>query len=222
MSGYFQVDERRNRKMESEMIEALQTIADNIQAASQPGWVEFFTIGISLFSIVVSAVAIWYAVQIPKKIAERQNKIALFEKRYKIYRKIVCCHTFVYTLKLSKNVQEGRKGFLATFAEETLINVDSMQTTMGTSNNYILKVVMSAPKLVETLCQSKFLFADNPWIFEFTKKIVTAINDLVSSFLLESDEQFIQARKKFIDLMNDKMYDKVLDKVEKELQLKNI
>lgn len=81
MSGYIQVDERRNRKMESEMIQALQTIADNIQATSQPGVIEYLSICISLVSVLVSGVAIWFAVQVPQKIANRQDKIALYEKR---------------------------------------------------------------------------------------------------------------------------------------------
>ena len=32
-----------------------------------------------------SFVAIWFAIQVPKKIAEQQNKIALFEKRYAVF-----------------------------------------------------------------------------------------------------------------------------------------
>ena len=71
--------------MESEMIQALQIIADNIQAASQPGWVECLSIVISSISVVVSGIAIWYAIQVPKQIAEQQNKIALFEKRLQCY-----------------------------------------------------------------------------------------------------------------------------------------
>lgn len=35
--------------------------------------------------VIASFIAIWYAIQVPKKIAEQQNKIALFEKRYQVY-----------------------------------------------------------------------------------------------------------------------------------------
>ena len=37
--------------------------------------------------VIASVVAIWYAIQVPKKIADRQDKIALFEKRIDIYKK---------------------------------------------------------------------------------------------------------------------------------------
>lgn len=40
---------------------------------------------ISAVSVIASFVAIWYAIQVPKKIANRQDKIALFEKRYECF-----------------------------------------------------------------------------------------------------------------------------------------
>lgn len=67
--------------MESDIIQALQTISDNIQAASQPGWIEYLTIAISFFGVVLSVVAVIFAACVPKKIADRQDKIALFDKR---------------------------------------------------------------------------------------------------------------------------------------------
>lgn len=39
-------------------------------------------------SVFVSGLAIYYAIQVPKKIAEDQNKIALFEKRYLALQKV--------------------------------------------------------------------------------------------------------------------------------------
>lgn len=74
------------------MIQALQTIADNIQAASQPGWVECLSILISLVSVVVSGIAIWFAIRVPKQIADRQDKIALFEKRFECFQLFKQCY----------------------------------------------------------------------------------------------------------------------------------
>lgn len=42
----------------------------------------------SWLSVIVSALAIWYAIQVPKKIAIEQNRITLFEKRYTEIEKI--------------------------------------------------------------------------------------------------------------------------------------
>lgn len=40
---------------------------------------------IGLAGVAASFLAVWSAIQVPKKIAEQQNKIALFEKRYQVY-----------------------------------------------------------------------------------------------------------------------------------------
>lgn len=37
---------------------------------------------VSVVGVVASFLAVWYAIQVPQKIADRQDKIALFEKRY--------------------------------------------------------------------------------------------------------------------------------------------
>lgn len=40
---------------------------------------------ISAVGVIASFIAIWYAIQVPKKIADRQDKIALFERRYECF-----------------------------------------------------------------------------------------------------------------------------------------
>lgn len=41
--------------------------------------------------VIASFIAIWYAIQVPKKIADRQDKIALFEKRYESFQLFQRC-----------------------------------------------------------------------------------------------------------------------------------
>lgn len=203
------------------MIQTLQTIADNIQAASQPGVIEYLSIVISFISVVVSGFAIWFAVQVPNKIAEEQNRIAIFEKRYSVYREIYRCHTFGFIAQFTENSDEVRKAFLTSFEKEVLIDVDQTKIHMETDLSWNLKILMRIQTLLETLRQSEFLFADNPWICEYSENVASLITELVAPISMD-DKEFIQAKKKFLDLMNDKMYDKVLDKIEEELQLKNI
>lgn len=38
--------------------------------------------------VLSSFIAIWFAIRVPKKISEEQNKIVLFEKRYEVFEKI--------------------------------------------------------------------------------------------------------------------------------------
>lgn len=67
--------------MESELFQAIDNIANNIDALAQPRFIDWLAVALSFFSIIISGIAIWFAVQVPKKIADRQDKIALFEKR---------------------------------------------------------------------------------------------------------------------------------------------
>lgn len=170
---------------------------------------------VAVISALASFLAVWFAI----KVADKQNKIALFEKRYAIYREINRCHTFSFIVKLTKNSDEGRKAFLNSFEKEALIDVDQTKINTETDMGWNLKVLMRVQKLLETLRQSKFLFADEPCIFKYTEEIATAITILVAPISM-NDKEFEQARKKFIELMNNEMYDKVLNEMEEELQLK--
>lgn len=49
--------------------------------------------------VVASFIAIWFAIQIPKKIADRQDKIALFEKRYECFQIFEKCHVLYIQIK---------------------------------------------------------------------------------------------------------------------------
>lgn len=71
--------------MEFELIQALAAIKNSIDAAAQPRFIDWIAIVMSGLSVIVSGIAIWFAVQVPRKIADRQDKIALFEKRYELY-----------------------------------------------------------------------------------------------------------------------------------------
>lgn len=111
--------------MESDIIQSLEMIAEVIEIAAQPGWVEYLAIGISLISVVISGVAIVFAV----RVADKQNKIALFEKRLECYLIIRRIYMFCDSL-------QGRK----------LTNNDIMKAyklTLGDPNE-ILKITNSA------------------------------------------------------------------------------
>lgn len=80
--------------MESELVQAINSITERINALAQPRFIDWLAVILSFFSVVLSGTAIWFAVQVPKKIADRQDKIALFEKRYHLYYLFMkCVHT---------------------------------------------------------------------------------------------------------------------------------
>lgn len=80
--------------MENEIIQQLDVIAKNIQALAEPKFIEYIALIFSFIGIIVSGIAIWFAVQVPKKIADRQDNIALFEKRFNLYKILISCNSF--------------------------------------------------------------------------------------------------------------------------------
>lgn len=61
--------------MESEVIQQLDIIAKNIQELAQPKFIEYIALIISGISVIVSGIAIWFAIRVPKQIAEQQIKL---------------------------------------------------------------------------------------------------------------------------------------------------
>ena len=55
--------------------------------------------------VISSFIAIWFAIQVPKKIADRQDKIALFEKRYQCFQLLEECFV-LYKNSLEKNAKD--------------------------------------------------------------------------------------------------------------------
>ena len=65
-------------------------------------WVQVI---ISILGVIASLVAIWFAIQVPKKIADRQDKIALFERRYECFQFFEECFV-LYKKSVEKSLAE--------------------------------------------------------------------------------------------------------------------
>lgn len=85
--------------MESELVQEIHNIANSIDALAQPRFIDWLAVVFSFVSIAISGVAIWFAVQVPKKIANKQNKIALFEKRYECFVVFTECYRVYARIK---------------------------------------------------------------------------------------------------------------------------
>ena len=85
-------------QMESELLQAINNIVNSIDALAQPRFIDWLAVVFSFLSIAISGVAIWFAVQVPKKIADKQDKIALFEKRYRAYSSLLTLQMFSHAI----------------------------------------------------------------------------------------------------------------------------
>lgn len=94
--------------MESNITQTLEKIAEVIEKTSQPGLVEYLAIVISAISVVVSGIAILFAI----RVADKQNKISLFEKRYEIYKQCVKYYALAIQVGVAKNRAEIQRAWL--------------------------------------------------------------------------------------------------------------
>lgn len=94
--------------MESELTQAIGSITESINALAQPRFIDWLAVILSFFSIIISGVAIWFAVRVPKKIADRQDKIALFEKRHDAYSSILSLKVFAEALDREEYKDGGK------------------------------------------------------------------------------------------------------------------
>lgn len=223
--------------MEPEMIQALQTISDNIQAASQPGWVEYVSIGISLLGVVFSVVAIIFAARVPKIIADRQDKISLFEKRYYAYSSFLTIQSFAGGLDkefFKENVPDD-KGcvwhvsakvglycvhFAAIFGYQPPLVED------GFNAEGISQTIALLKKFEKDVYMLPFLFACTDVEKEEILKGISEIFDPLLVFMTEvtsyNSKEICQIhdeeRQKFIYAV-DQFTKKYADKFEKELKI---
>ncbi len=58
-----------------------------------------------IVSSLLSLAAIWFAIQVPKKIADRQDKIELFGKRYDVLQSFAKCRIFYLTIMRNQDLQ---------------------------------------------------------------------------------------------------------------------
>lgn len=63
----------------------MEELVNSIRELGNLSWLDYVQLGLTVVTIIISALALFYAIRIPKKIAEEQNRIALFEKRYEAF-----------------------------------------------------------------------------------------------------------------------------------------
>lgn len=86
--------------------EQLQLLIETMDNLSQPHFFDWITIFISGISILISSLAIFFAVKIPKTIASKQNTISLFEKRYNTMIEIIDILNLKHTIKIVLSLHE--------------------------------------------------------------------------------------------------------------------
>lgn len=103
---------------------------------------------ISCVGVLASFLAIWYAIQVPKTIADRQDKIALFEKRYE-------CYTLIQKLLVSARQMEGEQTVLGVQVAFR-INLDDADALLKNKDAMILGIELKQMQAI--IVSGEFLF----------------------------------------------------------------
>ena len=104
---------------------------------------------VSLFSVTASFIAIWYAIKVPQKIADQQNRISLFKKRFHILELLTSLQAFSISVKVTKNIKLARAMFLLAFEKNMSKEKDLEEF------DYFINCYMN---IFGELRQSEFLF----------------------------------------------------------------
>ena len=169
---------------------------------------------VSAIGVVASFVAIWFAIRVPKKIAEQQDKIALFEKRYDCYSVIQNLLVSAEEMKdadTNKGVQIAFRAHLG-HPEEICKNINAAVFALQLKQNQI------------TAVSGEFLFQNYnakllQEIIDVGVELITNTAEWFSGFeIVPLSSEAIQLKTKYCELCK-KYADTYIESMEQELQL---
>lgn len=182
--------------MESEVVQAIDSVTNSIDALARPRFIDWI-------SVVLSGLAIWFAIQVPKKIADRQDKIALFEKRYAVYETLNHCISFSISIKESYDIKQIHMIFIATFGYDAIIKEQSDQVIHEELTQYIT----NAKDILDT---ASFLFT-----CETSSYILPIISTLFGLLYSSCNPEIIRKYKTEVQRMEQEL----MPQIKNELSL---
>lgn len=158
-------------------------------------------------SVIASSIAILVAVWIPKRIAEKQDRIALFEKRFEFYEELQRCISFSAHVQNLDSINEIQIYFLATFGENVI-----------TDSTYPAIHQALAPRSAKSLIILKrgcFLFD-----FEMSDEIENLTASLTALLHCSDQPQYLSRNRGNYLQAVENIRDSVIDNVEEQLKMK--
>ncbi len=180
---------------------------------TEPNW-DALSSWASWASVGASFIAIWFAIQVPKKIAARQDKITLFEKRFDCYMAVQ------QTLEISNSIKDVTDSNKAQFAFELVI---SIQHPENYNKNVPLSILSYFRYLERLVMSGQFLFENydctdiQSALNEMVKFVLVMYSPVRASPNLTNEE--IQQKNNICQIC-EQFRDKYLLSMENELNLK--
>lgn len=158
-------------------------------------------------SAIISGIAIWFAVAIPKRIADEQNKISLFEKRFVCYLTLLKYLSFSKSIRSANSSSQLKTTFLFTFTQmdENFKPTDIVLMVKKDEN-----VLMSGLFLFPSYCEGKMIRE----ILEGLLSVASLISSTKSSFSPQQKDKI----NFFCDIC-DKFENLYMESIRKELNI---
>ena len=181
---------------------------------------EWFGAVATIIGVIVSGIAIVYAVSVPKKIAIQQNKIALFERKLKCYSTVCDIIACSNTAKYSPNSNGIFRSFYGTYGEYNE-NKNQNQTE-------ITPILVNLNRQLPILRSGTFLYSS--YDSNAASQMFFAAASLIEELKMGSLEEAVQqplsgsankARENFCSLC-DEFNEKYLKSMEAELKLDSL
>lgn len=174
------------------------------------GVAAWVSILVSVASVGASFVAVWAAIQVPKKIAEQQNKIALFEKRNEIYEIVFTCAPFSKQIANAKNWYDIQQNFYIAFC------YDVWDTSKIEDSEFLMiKYLLMSHKMNSI----SFVFKNREIVVQI-KKLQDMLNSVVVGAFQKKNIQDLNVRiQNLSDYIDSENYKKLIKAMQKELNL---
>lgn len=148
---------------------------------------------------VTTVIAMFIAIWIPNRIAKKQNDIALFEKRYEVYREFEKLKYFRELLKVevdptvNNKTEQGRKNMdCGSFVSYKDISISEVKDLAP--GDRFLFLIREAKKTVIKLEEIHLLFATDKKIDDLTGKYTSFVWDMQMT-----PSKYVTSRKEFLE-----------------------
>lgn len=191
----------------------------------------------SIAAVGASFAAVWFAIRVPKEIAEQQNKIALFEKKYSVYSSLLLIKNFSGLINndcFKDNIPDNQ-GYIWHPSAKVELYLTYFGTVFGSKPELQEKGInlQSVSRTIALLKKHEVEVKKLPLLFMFAKEnkdeitkeldaffepLFLFITDITTYRIDVNCEIDDMNRQKFISAVNS-FCDKYADKIESEIEL---
>ena len=144
---------------------------------------------VSIIGVSASFAAIWYAIQVPKEIADRQDKIALFEKRLTCYEMLETQRLLYFSIKNEDKIDLIKSGVALTYGADCFYDFDKI--------NFPILV----DKISNQCTQMSFLFDGIK--YKEANELAVAFGAFISTLYSADKEKVYAAKTIYIKKLDD-------------------